>query len=86
VAHFEFGAKAGGLFLHVLNEFGALDAVWPAGEVFNHGGDGELTSGLVALEDQRLEVGARGINGRGEAGAAGAQNDGIANFLHDLLP
>ena len=80
----ELGAEAGGLLLHVLDELGALDAFGPAGEVFDERGDGELAAGLVAFEDERLEVGAGGVDGGGESGAAGAEDDGVASrvFRH----
>jgi len=78
VGHAKLGAEAGGLLLHVFNEFGTLDAVRPAGEVFDERGDGELAAGLVAFEDEGLEVGAGGVDGGSEAGAAGAEDDGIA--------
>ncbi len=81
VGHAELGTEAGGLLLHVLDEFGTLDALGPAGEVFDEGGDGELAAGLVAFEDERLEVGAGCVDGGGEAGAAGAEDDGIADFV-----
>jgi len=82
VTHAEVGAEARGLLLHVLDELRALNPFGPSGEVFDQGGDGELASGLVAFEDERLEVGARGIDGGGEAGATGAEDDGIANIRH----
>ncbi len=75
----EFCAEAGGLFAHVLDELGTLDAVGPAGKVLNEGGDGELAAGLMALDDEWLEVGARRIDGGGKTGAAGAEDNGIAN-------
>jgi len=81
MGHAELGSEAGGLLLHVLNEFGTLDAFRPAGKVFDQSGDGELSAGLVALEDEWLEVGAGSIDGGGEAGAAGAENDGVADFV-----
>ena len=83
----DLGAEARGLLLHVVDELGALDAVGPAGEVFDQRGDGELAAGLVAFEDERLEVGARGVDGGGQPGAAGAQDDGVANggFRHSYL-
>ena len=77
VGHAQLGAEAGGLLLHVLDELGALDAFGPAGKVFDQRGDGELAAGLVAFEDERLEVGAGGVDGGGEAGAAGAEDDGV---------
>jgi len=79
VRHFELGAEADGLLLHVLDEVGALDALGPAGKVFDQRGDGELAAGLVAFEDERLEVGARGVDGSGQPGAAGAEDDGVAD-------
>jgi hypothetical protein len=81
VGHAELGSEADGLLLHVLDELGTLDAIGPAGEVFDQGGDGELAAGLVALEDEGLEVGAGGVDGGGEASAAGAENDRVADFV-----
>ena len=79
VAVGDLGAEAGRLLLHVVDELGTLDAVGPSGEVFDQRGDGELASGLVAFEDERLEVGARGVDGGGKACAAGAQDDAVAD-------
>ncbi len=84
VGHAELGAEALGLLLHVFDEFGALDAVGPAGEVFDEGGDGKLAAGLVAFKDEGLEVGAGGVDGGGEAGAAGAEDDEVAGFWGDV--
>jgi len=81
VGHAELGSEAGGLLLHVLNEFGTLDAFGPAGKVFYEGGDGELAAWLVALENEGLEVGAGCVDGSGEACAARAENDGVADFV-----
>jgi hypothetical protein len=70
-------SEADGLLLHVLDEVGALDALGPAGEVFNQRGDGELAAGLVAFEDERLEIGARSVDGSGESGAPGTEDDSV---------
>ena len=80
VGHLQFGAEARRLLLHVLDQVGALNALGPAGKVLDQRGDGELAAGLVAFEDERLEVGAGGVDGGGEAGAAGAQNDGVVGW------
>ncbi len=77
-------AEAGGLLLHVLDQFGTLDALGPAGKILDQRGDGELAAGLVALENQRVEAGAGGVDGGGESGAAGAKNNGVANIGHGL--
>ena len=84
MGHAQFGAEADGLLLHVLDELGALDALGPAGEVFDERGDRELAAGLVAFEDERLEVGAGSVDGSGKAGASGAEDDGVARrvFRH----
>ena len=66
----EFGSEANSLLLHVLDEVRALYALGPAGKVFNQRGDGELAAGLVAFEDERFEVGAAGVDGGSESGAA----------------
>ncbi len=58
VGHAQLGAEADGLLLHVLDEVGPLHTLGPAGKVFDQRGDGELAAGLVAFEDQGLEVGA----------------------------
>ncbi len=78
------GAEARRLLLHVVDQLRALNAVGPAGKVLDQGGDGELAAGFVAFEDQRLQVGARGVDGSGKSGAAGAEDDGVANFCHEL--
>ena len=80
VGHAQLGTEALGLLLHVLDEFGALDAFGPAGEVLDQGGDGELAAGFVAFKDERLEVGTGGVDGGGQAGASGAQDDDVAGF------
>jgi hypothetical protein len=87
VSHPELGAEADCLLLHVLDELRALDTLGPAGEVFDQRGDGELAAGLVAFEDERLEVGACGVNGSGKSGAAGAEDDSVARrvFRHMTL-
>ena len=84
MTHAELGAEAGGLLLHVLDELGTLYAFGPAGKVFDQSGDGELSAGLVAFEDEGLEIGAGGVDGGSEAGAAGAEDDGVAKveFRH----
>jgi hypothetical protein len=79
----EVSAEAGGLLLHVVDQFGALDALRPAGKVFHLGGHRELSAGLVALQNQRVKSGAGGVDGGGESGAAGAEDYGRANLCHE---
>ena len=78
------GAEALRLLLHVVDQLGPLDALRPAGKVFDKRGDGELSAGLVALKNQRFQSRARGVDGRRKPGAAGAKDHGVANFSHKV--
>lgn len=83
VAEAKFGAETRGLLTHVLDELRTLNAFGPAGEIFDEGGDGELATGFVAFEEERTEVGARAVDCCCESGAAGAEDDCIADiFCH----
>ena len=84
VGHLKLGAEAGRLLLDVLNEFRALNTVRKAGKVLDQRGDRELAAGLVALEDERIEAGASGVDGCGEPGASGAENYGVASVCHEV--
>jgi hypothetical protein len=64
-----------GLQPHLLHEPGALDDVGEARVILDVGGDGELAARLDALDEQRLEVGARGIDRRRVAGRPRADDD-----------
>ena len=64
-----------GLLLHLLHQPGALDDVGEAGIILDVGGDGELAAGLDALDDDRREAGAGGVDGGGEPGRAGAEDE-----------
>ena len=70
-----------GLCLHAHDEVRAIDALGEAGEIFHCGGGGELSTGLFALQHEGRERSAPGVNGRGESGAAGADDD---NFFHGV--
>jgi hypothetical protein len=63
-----FGADMLGLPAHLLHQPRALDDVGEARIVLDVGGDGQLPAGLDAGIEQRLQHGARGIDGRGVAG------------------
>jgi hypothetical protein len=78
MGHLQLCAEARRLLLHVLDQLGPLDAFGPAGKVLHQCGDGELASGLVALQHERLQVGAGSVDGGGKSGAAGTQDDGVA--------
>ena len=78
MGHAQLGAEANRLLFHVFDELGTLDALGPAGKILHQRGDGKLSAGLVAFEDQRLEIGACSVNGSGKSGAPGAENDSVA--------
>src|SRR6516225_9747577 len=71
--------KALGLLAHILNQLGPLDAFREAGKILNQRGEGELSAGLMTFDDQRLEVGACGVESGGMSRAAGTDNDDVAN-------
>jgi hypothetical protein len=52
-----------------------LDDVGEARVILDIGGDGELAAGLGALDQDRLEHGAGGIDRGGVTGGAGADDD-----------
>ena len=66
----DLGPDMLGLGLHLLHQPRALDDVAEAGIIFDVGGGGQLAAGLDALDDDRVQAGARGIDGGGVAGRA----------------
>ena len=71
------GADVLGLLLHLLHQPGTLDDVGKARIILDVGGDGQLAAGLDALDQDRLQHGARGIDRGGVAGRTRADD-------HDL--
>ena len=54
-----FGAKFLGLLADVLHQIRAVNAFGKAGEILDQGGERKLPAGLVAVDDQRIELRAR---------------------------
>ena len=82
-------AVALGLGAHALHQLGTVDALGEAGEVLDLGGGRELAArgdaaGQEALEHQRAQVGAGGVDGRGVPGRAGADDDDLFDGLCGL--
>ncbi len=69
------GADMLGLEPHLLHQPRALDHVGEAGIVLDVGGGGHLAAGVDALDKERLHHGARGVDARGVAGGARADDD-----------
>src|SRR5579863_4517097 len=84
MAVFVFRAETRRLLAHVFDQFGALDAFRESREVFHQGGKRELSARLMAFDDQRLQVGARGVERGGVTGTAGANDDYVADVFHKL--
>jgi len=85
----DLGAAALALGAHLVHERRALD-VGEAGEVLDLVGGGELAAGgdaegEEALVHDGLEVGARGVDGGGVAGGAGADDDELGVHAARLL-
>jgi hypothetical protein len=85
----DLGALALGLVAEALHQLLARHLLGEAGVVLDVGREHELpardeAAGAEALDAERLEVGARRIDGRSEAGGAGTDDDGVANFRHGL--
>ena len=81
VARHQLGAEALGLGAHVVHELRALDALGEAGEVLDLGGRHQRAAELRALEHQRVQVGARGVDGGGVPGRAGPDDDQVADAV-----
>jgi hypothetical protein len=75
----EFRAEFLRLLAHVLNELRPQDAIREAREILDVRGERKLSAGLVAVDDQRLEVRAPGIDGGGQTSAATADNYDIVH-------
>ena len=79
VLHPQVGAEPQGLFAHLVHQLRPGDAVAEAGVVLHLGRGHQRATELRALEDQRRQLGARGIDGRGVAGRPGADDDHVVD-------
>src|SRR4051794_27633129 len=77
LGHLEFGTETSGLLLHVVDQFRPLDALWPARKILDECRDRQLSAGLMAFKNKRLESRARRVDGGSQTGAAGTQNYGV---------
>jgi hypothetical protein len=72
----------GGLGAHLLHEPGALNHVREAGVVFHVRGDRHLSAGLQALDQDRLGIGARGIDRRRVARRPGTNDQNLGAMFN----
>ena len=78
--------KASGLFTHVLDQLGPLNAIGKPGEILHQRSERKLASRLMPFNHQRFEVGTGGVERRSMAGATGPNDDNVANVLHIQVP
>ena len=71
----ELGAEALRLLPEAAHELRSVDAFREARVVLDLAGEHQLTTGRGARDDDGLEVGARGVDGGGEAGRARADDE-----------
>ncbi|CRO09859.1 DNA segregation ATPase FtsK/SpoIIIE [Pseudomonas aeruginosa] len=83
----DLGLEALGVLLHPLHQCRAGQAVGIARPVVDLGGGGQLAAGLHAGDQQRLEVGARGVDSRAVTGGTGTEDDhsGVAEGIGHLV-
>ena len=70
----QLGAAVRRLLRHLLHQPGALDDLGEARIVLDVGGDRHLAARLQALDDDRRQIGAGGVDRRRQAGGAGADD------------
>ena len=79
----QMAAPAHGLGLHLVHQDWPKYPVWKAREVLHVGGGHQLTarnaSVLESSDQQGVEVGPGGVDGRGVTGGAGANDDKVFN-------
>ncbi len=73
----EAGSEAFGLGMHFHDQLRAVDSFWEAGKILNLCGCGELAARLPPLQHEWREIGATGVDGCGETGTTGADNDDL---------
>jgi hypothetical protein len=80
------GADMLGLGAELVHQPGALDGFGEARVILDIGGDGQLPARLHPGDDQRRQPGPGGVDGRGIAGGAGAEDQqaGTVDIGHGL--
>ena len=73
--------KTFGLAAYLVHERISIDPLREAREIFNLGGGRKLPSGLGALQDEWVKVGASSVDGGGESSAAGSEDDDVFHIV-----
>src|SRR5579862_4953328 len=84
VRHPVFGAETFGLLAHVLDQLRPENAFGKSWKIFDQRGHRQLTTGLVAFDNQRLQVGARRIERGSVSGTSGPDDDNVSSFAHEV--
>ena len=77
--------EALGLRAELIHHLRAHDPLWISGVVLYIRRDRELTTGLEPLKEERLQVGACGVDGCGVTGGARADDDYVSDFAHGII-
>ncbi len=77
-ARFELRAEFLRLFAHILDQFRAQNAIGKSGEILHVRGQGELPAGFVPFQNERAQIGARGVDRRRQPRTTTSDN-------HDLV-
>ena len=85
VRHAILRAKTFGLLAHVFDELWPHDSVGKSRKVLDERGHGKLATRLVSFNDERLEIGARGVESSRVSGASGADDDYVSSFAHECF-
>ena len=83
VALHDLGSEPLRLRPHLGDQGRPQDAVAESGKVLHVGGQHQLPPGLQPFDEQRLQVGPRGVQGGGQSRRAGPDDD---HFPHECVP
>ena len=75
----ELSAETLRLFSRAFDQLRSQNPFGKAGEVLNLGGQSELSAGLVAVQNERLQVRTSGIDGGGQPRAAATDDDHLVH-------
>ena len=77
LVHAEGHAEALRLAAHAVHQLGSADRFGETRVVLHIRRVGQLSAGLHAVDQQRGETGARGVDGGGQTGRSAAQDDDV---------
>jgi hypothetical protein len=80
----EARAEASHLAPEHVHHLGPLDAVLEARIIFDFSGDSQLTARFIPFNQQRIEIGARGIKCGGESGGTGSEDYDLVDFVSHI--